>query len=380
VEVPFFKPSLDEETLKSVSEVLRSGWLTTGRRTAEFESRFAEYVGASHAVMANSGTAALHLSLCCIDLRPDEEVILPTMTFAATAEVVEYFCAKPVLVDCREDNLNIDEKLIEGKITARTRAIMPVHYGGHPCEMDAIMAIAKKHGLKVIEDAAHCTPASYRGVSVGRIGHFTCFSFYANKCITTGEGGMVTLEDAGKAERIRRLRLHGLSNSAQDRYNAGGAWRYDIVEKGYKYNPTDFSAAMGLVQLSKANEFLRERRRVVDKYRQLLQDTPEIQLFREASHVCSSWHLFPIRLEDALQKRRDDIMSRLHAKGIVTSVHFVPLHMHSYYRDKYSYRPEDFPVASKAQAGLISLPIYPGLSNQEVEFVAENLKKCLNEV
>jgi perosamine synthetase len=327
--------------------------------------------------MLNSGTAALHLSLEAINLEPENEVITTPFTFAATAEVIEYFNARPVFVDIREDTLNISENGIEEKITSKTRAIIPVHFSGHPCEMDSIMDIAHKHDLYIIEDAAHCTPAYYKGKPIGSLGHLTCFSFYANKCITTGEGGMVTSNDESLLEKIRILRLHGLSNDAMNRYASEGTWKYDITTRGYKYNPTDIAAAIGLEQLKHADSFYQARKKIANAYTQQLKDIPEIQLPRETQSVKSSWHLFPIRLSGNLVPERDRIIQELGRRGITVSVHFLPLHMHSFYRDKYHYRPDDFPDALHASKGILSLPVYPGLKDDEVAFVTENLKEIL---
>ncbi|MFC1584209.1 DegT/DnrJ/EryC1/StrS family aminotransferase [Fibrobacterota bacterium] len=379
MKIPFFQPCIDGETELSVLEVLRSGWLTTGSKTLEFEKKFAEYVGTDNAVMVNSGTAALHLCMAALDLQPGDEVITTPYTFAATAEVVEYFNAKPVFVDVRKDTLNINEKSIEERINSRTRAIIPVHFAGHPCEMNTIMEIADRHNLLIVEDAAHCTPAYYQGRPVGSLGHCTCFSFYANKCITTGEGGMVTTADSSLADKIRSLRLHGLSKDAVNRYQKSGSWEYDIIARGYKYNPTDISAAIGLGQLKQADSFHRERKKIAAWYTERLQDIPEIHIPKEAGGVDSSWHLFPIRLCGQLQGRRNGVIDELRKREISVSVHFKPLHLHSYYADKYAYRPEDFPVANEAYQGLITLPVYPGLNDKQVDFIVKNLIEILHE-
>lgn len=379
MKIPFFKPQINDDTIQAVSEVLRSGWLTTGTKTREFEEKFADYVGAKDAVFLNSGTAALHLSLSAIGLRSGDEVITTPFTFAATAEVIEYFNARPIFVDIRDDTLNIDERLIKENITPKTRAIIPVHFAGHSCEMDTIMEISNKHNIHVVEDAAHCTPAYYKERPVGSIGHATCFSFYANKCLTTGEGGMVTTNNHTLAEKIRVLRLHGLSNDAANRYGKEGSWEYDIVAKGYKYNPTDITAAIGLEQLKRADDFWKQRVRIVNRYIKNLQHVPEIRLPHESIHVQSSWHLFPIRLEQKLYKQRARIIERLRENHITTSVHFKPLHMHPYYRKKYGYKPEDYPIAMTAYQGIISLPVYPGLKEEEVQYITDSLCTIIHE-
>jgi len=378
LKIPFFKPNIDEATISAVAEVLRSGWLTTGPKTLEFEEKFADYLGAKHAVMLNSATAALHLSLEAIGIKEGDEVITTPFTFAATAEVIEYFNAKPVLVDVHDDTLNINETLIEEKITSRTRAIIPVHYGGHPCEMDAIMSIARKHNLFVIEDAAHCTPAYFKNKPIGTIGDITCFSFYANKCITTGEGGMITTRKKRLADKIRILRLHGLSKDAANRYSKKAAWKYDIIAKGYKYNPTDISAAIGIHQLTKADMFWRKRKKIVQMYIHLLKNIPNLKLPVELEHVQSSWHLFPIRLVGKLKYQRDEFITELSRQGVAASVHFIPLHIHPYYRKKYNYLPNDFPVSYASYKGLITLPVYPSLSIKNVRLIANRLLKTID--
>jgi perosamine synthetase len=376
-QIPFFRPVIDESTITAVSEVLRSGWLTTGAQSAKFESAFAQYVSAEHAVFVNSCTAALHLCLASIDIKRGDEIIVPTYTFAASAEVVEYFDAKPVFVDIRPDTMNIDETKIEEKITKKTKAIIPVHFAGQPCEMNAILEIARRKNLYLIEDAAHCTPAYYHGLPVGTIGDATCFSFYANQCITTGEGGMVTTNNSELADRCRILRLHGLSRDAVSRYGQKGSWRYDIIARGLKYNPTDISAVIGLGQLAKAEEYFSERKRVVSHYQKCLSTSDKIELITNLPGNQSSCHIFPIRLKGVAASRRDQIIELLRDNGIGTSVHFIPLHMHSYYRDKYNYEPADFPVAFDAYSRVITLPVYPTLTDEEVEYISKTLLKII---
>ncbi len=373
--IPYFKPSLSEGCLEAVKKVLQSHWLTTGPVTLEFEKAFAKYVGSRYAVMLNSCTAALHLSLKAINLNPNDEVITTPYTFAASAEVIEYFNARPVFVDIRPDTLNIDEKKIEEKITKKTRAILPVHFAGHPCEMDTIKKIAKKYELKIIEDAAHCTPAFYKEKAIGTLSDCTCFSFYANKCITTGEGGMLTTDNQEIYESVLSLRLHGMSKDAINRYNTKGSWNYSISQIGYKYNPTDTSAAMGLSQLAEADSFLKKREEIATRYTHNLKNNPHIQINQPLEHVHSSRHLFPIQLKGQLIKKRDQIIEFLKQKGIGTSVHFIPLHIQPYYQKKYSYQPQDFPIAFKTFERSISLPIYPSLTSEEVDYICQILNE-----
>ena len=276
--IPFHKPAIGEDEIRSVVETFRSGWLTTGPKVKRFEEDFARYLGCTHAVAVNSGTAALHLALDAIGIKEGDDVIVPTMTFAATAEVVLYFKANPVLVDCEPDTLNLDPKQIESAITPRTKAIIPVHIGGQPCDMDPILELARHYNLKVIEDAAHALPAAYHGKKVGTIGDITCFSFYATKTITTGEGGMATTENPEWANRMRMMSLHGISLDAWDRYTDKGSWYYEIIRPGYKYNLTDIAAALGIEQLKRCDEFWEARRRIASQLREAFVDLPEIQV------------------------------------------------------------------------------------------------------
>ncbi|MGH7874348.1 MAG: DegT/DnrJ/EryC1/StrS family aminotransferase [Candidatus Binatia bacterium] len=365
--IPFHKPAIAEDEIQSVVETLRSGWLTTGHKVKQFEEDFARYVGARHAVAVNSGTAALHLGLDAVGLKEGDEVIVPTMTFAATAEVVLYFKAKPVLVDCQRDTLNIDPTRIEAAITRRTKAIIPVHMGGQPCDMSSIMNIAQRHGLRVVEDAAHALPAGDGGQRIGTIGDITCFSFYATKTITTGEGGMATTDNAEWAERMRIMSLHGISHDAWKRYTKEGSWYYEVLYPGFKYNLTDVAAAIGIEQLKKCDRFWQARERIAGIYQQALADLEEIQLPAHREDAQHAWHLFVIQLNlERLRITRDDFIEALREQAIGTSVHFIPLHLHPYYRDSFGYKPESFPNASAVFDRIISLPIYPNMTEVEV--------------
>jgi perosamine synthetase len=370
--LPFFAPDIGPEEIHEVTETLKSGWLTTGPRTKQFEQDFAKYIGCKHAIAVNSCTAALHLALDAIGLQPGDEVIVPTMTFAATAEVVCYFRAKPVFVDCEPDTQNIDARLIEEKITPRTKAIIPVHFGGLPCDMDAIRAVAAKHGLKVIEDAAHALPARYNGKLVGTIGDLTAFSFYANKTITTGEGGMLTTDDDALAERARVMSLHGISKDAWKRFSAAGSWYYEIIRPGFKYNLTDIASALGLCQLRKCDVMNEGRRRVARLYAEGLKSVAEVELLVERKGRESAWHLFVLRLKlERLRIDRAEFFEQMKAAGIGCSVHYVPLHMHPYYRETFSYRREDFPVASAVSERVITLPLFSKMTDSDVARVVE---------
>jgi perosamine synthetase len=369
--IPFHAPSVGEEEIAEVVDTLRSGWLTTGHRVQRFETEFAAAVGARHAVALNSATAALHLALEAIGLRSGDEVIIPTYTFAATGEVVAYFQARPVLVDCRADTLNVDAATIEPFITPRTKAIIPVHIAGQACDMDGIWALARQRRLKVVEDAAHALPTTYRGRLIGTGSDAVAFSFYATKTITTGEGGMVTVDDDALAARIRMMSLHGLSHDAWNRYAVGGSWHYDIVEFGFKYNLTDLAAGLGLHQLKRIHEFLARREQIAAMYRQAFGGLETCTVPEVASYGTHAWHLYILRLNlPALRVGRDDVIRALRERGIGTSVHFRPLHLHSVYQQRLGYRPGDFPVAEREYERAISLPIYPGMRDEDVAVVS----------
>jgi dTDP-4-amino-4,6-dideoxygalactose transaminase len=396
VRVPFFRPSIGEQEIAEVVSCLRSGWLTTGAITRDFETEFARYVGAKHAIALNSCTAALHLALEAVGVHRGELVLVPTMTFAATAEVVRYFDAVPVFVDCDPRTLCIDvaaaartlEQLRAGQPTAglqppygRVRAIIPMHYAGQMADVDAVSAVAAEHSITVIEDAAHTLPAftrkdeasPWRGV--GTTAAITCFSFYANKCITTGEGGMAVTNDDGYAERMRLMSLHGMSKDAWRRYTATGAWYYEIVAPGFKYNLTDIASALGRVQLARADELWQDRRRVVADYHAALADIPGIELPVEQPGRQHSWHLFSIRLDLAIWKQgRDAFIAELKERGIGTSVHWQPLHMQPYYKDTYDLAESTFPIAAALWPQLVTLPLFPTMTRNDVDAVATAIR------
>ncbi len=378
--LPFHRPDVGDDEVTEVVDVLRSGWLTTGPKVREFEQEFAAMVGAQHAVAVNSCTAALHLALEAAGLREGDEVLVPTMTFAATAEVVTYFKARPVLIDCVQDTLNLDTDRIEEAITEKTKAIIPVHFAGHPCDMERILPVARAHDLRVIEDAAHALPARYEGKMVGSIGDCTCFSFYATKNITTGEGGMVTTDNAEWASRIRMMSLHGLSRDAWNRYSAQGSWYYEILSPGFKYNLTDIAAALGLAQLKKCDQFRKRRERYATLYTEGFRDLPEIICPQAIFHVQHAWHLYVIQLDlDRLHIGRNEFVHRLQQAGIGCSVHFIPLHLHPYYRDTWGYRPNDLPVSSMVFQRILSLPLYSKMTEAEVTRVIETVTNLVKE-
>lgn len=378
--LPFHVPEISEDEIHAVVENLRSGWLTTGPKVKQFEENFARYVGCSHAVAVNSGTAALHLALDAVGIKEGDEVIVPTMTFAATAEVVLYLKAKPVLVDCRLDTFNIDPDQIERRVTNRTKAIIPVHMGGQPCEMDQILEIARNHKLKVIEDAAHALPACYQGKRVGIISDITCFSFYATKTMTTGEGGMATTENPEWADRMRIMSLHGISKDAWKRYTAEGSWYYEILYPGYKYNLTDIAAAIGIEQLKKCDRFWEARKNIAAAYDESFSNLPEIRMPSCGPDVQHAWHLYVIQLElERLRISRNEFIEALKKEGIGTSVHFIPLHLHPYYRNTFGYEPRDFPNASAVFERIVSLPIYPKMTEGDVQHVIGAVRKIVTQ-
>ncbi len=370
--LPFHVPDVGDEEIRAVTGVLRSGWLTSGPRVRQFEADFATFVGARHAVAVNSCTAALHLALESLGIAPGDEVVVPTMTFAATAEVIVHLNARPVLVDCQPATLNIDPVAVETALTPRTRAIVPVHFGGLPCDMPSLQALARQRGLALVEDAAHALPASRDGVMVGAIGDLTCFSFYATKTLTTGEGGMVTTDSEERAERIRMMSLHGISHDGWKRYTAAGSWRYEVLEAGYKDNMTDIAAAMGIEQLKKCHAFHAARARIAARYDEGFADLPEVaRPFRDTQST-HAWHLYVIQLDlEQLRIGRAEFIEALKALNIGCSVHFIPLHRHPYYRRTLTLAADAFPVASAAYERIVSLPIYPGMTDADVDDVVD---------
>ena len=397
--VPFFRPSLGDAEIEAVVSCMRSGWLTTGNVTKQFEDEFARYVGAKHAVALNSCTAALHLALDAVGVRRGDLVLVPTMTFAATAEVVRYFDATPVFVDCDPTTLCVDVAAARATLQriranepvtglqrpyGRVRAIIPMHYGGQMVDVDAISTLAREYDLVVIEDAAHTLPAFTRSDAeqpwraVGTTAQITCFSFYANKCITTGEGGMAVTDDPALAERMRLMSLHGMSKDAWKRYTDAGAWYYEIGAPGFKYNLTDIASAIGRVQLARADELLRERQRVAARYSELLASTPGLGLPTEQPNRRHSWHLYSIRLDLSVwQRGRDAFIADLKQRGIGASVHWQPLHMQPYYREMYAMEPNAFPVAASLWPRLVSLPLFPTMTTDEIDYVTNTIRSLL---
>jgi dTDP-4-amino-4,6-dideoxygalactose transaminase len=369
--LPFSPPSLGPEEIAEVSATLETDWITTGPKVKRFEEEFSLYVGAQSSLAVSSATDAMLVGLAALGITRGDEVITSTMTFCSTAHVVDHLGARPVLVDVEPDTLCMSPAAVERAISENTKGLMPVHLYGHPCEMDALLGIAARHKLFVLEDAAHAVPARYKGCMVGTIGDATAFSFYATKNMTTAEGGMLT----GPQELIDQARLwslHGMSRDAYKRYSSEGSWYYEVVLPGFKCNMTDIQASLGLQQLKKLPRFQERRRVVVRQYNEAFSAMPEIQVPTERPEVESAWHLYVIRLNlEMLRIDRARFIEELKARNIGTSVHFIPVHLHRYYRDRYGYRPEDFPVAYREYQRIVSLPLHPRLSDQDVADVIE---------
>lgn len=379
--LPFALPDIGEEEIAEVADTLRSGWITTGPRTARFEAEFSAFLGDAslHSLAVNSATAGLHLALEALGIAPGDEVITTTHTFTATAEVVRYLGADVVLVDIDPATLCLDVAAVERAITSKTKAVIPVHYGGLAADMPALIALAKRRGLKIVEDAAHALPATSAGRLVGTLdSDATVFSFYANKTITTGEGGMVVTRDAELAKRIKVMRLHGISRDAFDRFTAKvPSWYYEIVAPGFKYNLTDIASAIGLHQLRKATGFQQRRAAIARQYHEALAGLPVIVPPDAPSGETHAWHLYPIRLADDAGIARDTFIERLFAQGIGCSVHYIPLHLQPYWRERYGLRAEVFPHSQKAYERMVSLPIYTRMGDGDVQRVVAAVRQAL---
>lgn len=370
--IPFAIPDLTEAEVEAVVKALRSGWITTGPETRAFGPEFAEAVGAPHAVMVNSCTAAMHLGLEALGLKAGDEVIVPTMTFAATAEVVRYFDATPVIVDIYDHDHNISVEAVKAAITGKTKGIMPVHFAGQMADMDELRALADAHGLFLLADAAHAFPASYKGKNVGELADITAFSFYATKTMTTAEGGAAVTADEALSKRMAVMALHGISRDAWNRYRSDGSWFYEVVAPGYKYNMTDLSASMGRVQLARSDAMLARRQEIGAAYDEAFGALDEVEVMPLAEDRSHARHLYVLKLNlDNLTIDRADFIEALKADGVGASVHFIPLHRHPYYRDRYSLAPEAFPVAEAAYARSVSLPIFSAMTDTQVKRVIE---------
>lgn len=395
IKVPFFRPFISEEEIAEVVDCLRSGWLTTGPRTKQFEAMFAEATGAKYAIAVNSCTAALHLAVEALGLRAGQAVLVPTMTFASTAEVVRYQGAVPILVDCDPVTLTLDlddarRKLNELRSNRlpldpdlEVVGIIPVHVGGMMMDLSAVTAFAVENQLWIIEDAAHAFPAAFRpdeecpwqrcGEGTADV---TCFSFYTNKTITTGEGGMAVTQNQRLADRMRQMSLHGLSHDAWNRYNGNGSWDYRIVAPGFKYNLTDIAACLGIHQLRRAEEMRQEREGLAEIYTDALAELPQLELPTTPPNRVHAWHLFPIQLRlDKLSIDRNTFLNGLRENGVGCSVHWRPLHLHPYYRETFAWTADHLPVASRVWERLISLPLFPGMADEEQEHVIETVRE-----
>ncbi len=370
MKIPFHRPYITDDEINSVVQSLKSGWLTMGEKTIEFEHLFASYLGVQNAVAVNSCTSALHLALRVIGLERGDEVIVPAITFVATAEVVWYFGAKPVLADVDPHTHLIDVSDLERKISSKTRAIIPVHFGGQPADMDEIIELARGTTIEVIEDAAHAMPSWYRGKMVGTLSDMTCFSFYATKTLSTGEGGMITTSREERADKLRSLRLHGISSDAWNRYSEKGSWYYDVSDVGYKYNTTDMNSSLGIEQLKKQDYLYTRRAAIAEKYQTAFSAYDFFIPYTVKPDRITSWHLYPLKLNiEALSLTRDDFIVEMKKAGIMTSVHFIPLYRFSFYRGL-GYSESGFPGSEWSFNRVLSLPIYPGMTDDEVEYVA----------
>ena len=388
IKVPFAFPECGDDEIQEVTDVIKSGWITTASRCGQFEKYFAKFIGSKHALAVNSATAALHLGLESLGIGEGDQILVPTFTFTATAEIVRYLRADPVFVDCDPDTFCIDLKRLQEtllamshKQKARLKAVIPVHFGGHTCEIDPILEFAKKHKLKVMEDAAHAIPTRYKGRLVGAFGNVTCFSFYANKTMTTGEGGMLCTDDDKIAKRVKVMRLHGINRDVWDRFSTGASWEYDVLAPGFKYNMPDINAALGIHQLQKVELFRKKRQRIAEAYYQGLKDIPGLILPRiHCSMEDHSWYLFNVLIDRDRNSSgidRNGFISEMTKRDIGTSVHYKPIHRMTYYKERYGLKPEMFPNAEWVFERCVSLPIFSAMTGDQLEYVIENIKDIL---
>ncbi len=377
--LPFALPDMGDEEIHAVSECLRSGWITTGQVTSRFEREFADYLGGVQAISVNSATAGMHLALEALGIGPDDEVIVPTLTFTATAEVVRYLGADAVLVDVDPGTLTISIDAIKAAVTCKTKAIMPVHYGGLACDMDPIIEFAQANCLHVVEDAAHAFPTHYKNRLIGTLNSdATVFSFYANKTMTTGEGGMIVTADPKIAERARIMRIHGISRDVFDRFvSQKPSWFYEVVAPGFKYNLTDIASALGIEQLRKIDRFLARRQVLAARYFRELADLPLLLPADAPEGGVHAWHLYVVRLRDEAGIGRDELIQKLSDHGIGTSVHYIPLHRQPYWRDRYRLCPEQFPMADAAYQRMVTLPLYTRMTDEDQSRVINILRGLL---
>ena len=376
--IPYNLPFIEKDEIREVVDSLKSGWLTTGPKTKQFEADFSKYVGAKNAIALSSCTAGLHLSLLVAGIKRGDEVVTTPYTFASTILAIMEAGAKPVLVDIREDTLNINEKKIAEKLNAKTKAILPVHFGGIPCEMSIILGMAKRNGLYVIEDAAHAVGSEYEGYKVGKLGDLTAFSFYATKNLTTGEGGMVTTDNDEYAEKIRVLSLHGISKDSFNRYARGGSWYYEVKERGFKYNMMDIQAALGLHQLKKLDKMNKRRGEIAEIYNSCFSEINELAVNELPDNIRNSWHLYLLHLNlHKLNINRNDFILELRKRKIGASVHFIPAHYHPYFQRTLKLKPGAFPVCESVYERVISLPLYPSLKDADANHVIRAVKDII---
>ena len=378
--LPFALPDIGEEEITEVVQSLRSGWVTTGPKTKQFEAEFSAYMGGGvEAISVNSATAGLHLALEACGVCEGDEVITTPYTFTATAEVIRYMGAHPVFVDIDEKTLNIDPLKIEEKISSKTKAIIPVHFAGLPCEMEAILRIAKKYNLKVVEDAAHALPTRYQDKLIGSLeSDVTVFSFYATKTITTGEGGMIVTRNSQIAQRCRTMRLHGINRDAFDRYTSSKpAWYYEVVAPGFKYNLTDIASSIGIHQLKKASRFQSIRQAMAFRYIEDFKDLPLRMPPVAKNGDLHAWHLFVVQLKEGVSLSREDFIKQMMELGVGCSVHFIPLHLQPYWKNTYKLRENDFPVSLSVYQKAVSLPLYTKMTEQDQEKVILAVKNIL---
>ena len=367
----FSPPYIGREEIDEVVDTLTTDWITTGPKTKRLESAFADFIGVRDALAVSSATEAMQVALAALGVAPGDEVITTPMTFCSTAHVIEHMGARPVLVDVEPDTLCINVEAVAAAVTPKTRGVLPVHLYGHPCDMDPLLDIAKTHGLFVLEDAAHALPARYKGRLIGTLGTATAFSFYATKNMTTAEGGMLVASPE-VISNARMWSLHGMSRDAHQRYSAEGSWFYEVVVPGFKCNMTDIHASLGLQQLKKLPRFQERRCEIVRQYHAAFKDMPELEVPVERADVTSAWHIYALRLNlDMIKIDRSQFIQELKSRNIGASVHFIPIHLHSYYRDKYRYQPTDYPVAFRNFERLVSLPLHPRLSDRDVGDVIE---------
>jgi dTDP-4-amino-4,6-dideoxygalactose transaminase len=377
--LPFSPPNLGPEEIAEVVDTLRTDWITTGPKARRFEEEFAAFIGAEAALAVSSATDAMQVGLAALGVGPGDEIITTTMTFCSTVHVIEHLGARPVLVDVEPDTLCIDPRAVARAITPRTKGLLPVHLYGHPCNLDPLLDLARRHGLFVLEDAAHALPARYRGRTIGTIGTATAFSFYATKNMTTAEGGMLTASK-DLVDRARIWSLHGMSRDAYKRYSAEGSWYYEVVLPGFKCNMSDLHASLGLQQLKKLPGFQLRRGEIVRRYHEAFAAIPEVEAPSQRADAESAWHIYPLRLRlDRLTIDRSRFIEALKARHIGTSVHFIPVHVHPYYRDKYGFAPEDFPVAWGEFHRLVSLPLHPRLTDADVQDVIDAVEGVVAE-